>query len=201
MGNACVPQSFQEIVLTFVGDSGVGKSALVKRYKESGGANTTTSTEQETATNPLDAVFIQLRIDGTEYNVQLVDTYSSFDGDEIRALSYQSSNAVVIIFAVDDRKSFTNVESRWYAEVKSKTKGVPIILCGTKTDCRQGNSADHVTAEEAKQLSKNLEMDSYVECAILENDSYKEVVQQAANEAKKFMSPKQLLHSQSSRLI
>lgn len=202
MGGVCGAEKGGQITLTLVGDDGVGKSALITKYKERKGVDTTASTIDPDSTT-VDSYYGTLVMEKVEYNVVLVDTYCSPTGNEIRALSYGASNVVIIAFAIDNRKSFENVKDVWRPEVGKHTNKIPVVLCGTKTDLRTGNesNADFVTADEALELCKTIEIDCYVECSMEADVGVEEVVAKAADEARKYMHPTQLLKSQSSRMI
>jgi GTPase SAR1 family protein len=56
----------------------------------------------------------------------------------MRPLQYPNTNVIVICFAVDSKASLESVRTKWHPEIEKHAPKVPLILCGTKCDLRQG---------------------------------------------------------------
>jgi small GTP-binding protein len=214
MGAVCTGGgvAFKHLGVTIVGSPEVGKSALIIKFKSNSTTDVDNTVTEATVRDnakedgKLDPFCAVLRLlDRSDYSVSVVDTHSSVSGNDMRSISYGSTNVVVICFAINDRRSFTDVKTIWCPEIKKYlTKAYPVILCGTKKDTRSEISAGDpsiISREEGVALSKEISAYGYVECSIETNEGVDAVVKLAADEARKYMYPKQLLESYSSRLL
>ena len=97
----------------------------------------------------------------------LWDTAGQEEFDKLRYLSYNNSNVFVICFSLVSKTSLNNVVTRWKVELDQYAKGVPIILVGTKADCRddqeiyeqmkKGGTADElVTDDDARKVAAQI---------------------------------------------
>lgn len=75
-----------------------------------------------------------MTIDGVQVALRLWDTFGDHQKD--RRFAYQHSNVVVLCFAVNCPQSLESVNNYWYKEIKQSCPRAPIILVGTKSDCR-----------------------------------------------------------------
>ena len=203
MGGSCSGGEFKPITVCVVGDTGVGKSTMICDYwtnhvKETGGSDDATINMQDA----MDPVIVPLYFNGEQYSITIIDTYSSVEGNEIRALSLTSADVVIICFAINEKVSFQNVKNKYLAEVKKYAKsGCPVIICGTKLDLRPGNpDPAYVSTNEGNSLTKELNLDGYIECST-KSSGISEVIRLSADEARKFLNPPRLLDSFSSRLL
>lgn len=140
------------IKIVIIGDGGVGKTSLIRRYLGFG------FNPQYLKT--IGANFYSKKI---EYNddrisnvpVQLVvwDLAGQPRFNEVRGVYYRGAKAAVVVFDVTDRKSFENVEN-WVEEFwKNMDEKLPIVLVGNKIDLI-GDVDDYVKSEEALLLAR-----------------------------------------------
>ena len=131
-----------------VGDSSVGKSSLLYRY-----------TEQDwnphyIATIGVDFKVMTFERDSKIVKLQLWDTAGQDRFRTIVHTYYRGAHAVLLVFAVDDRESFENLEE-WMGDVhRFATNGVPVVLVGNKCDCRPEEVA--VPDDEAEALAQRM---------------------------------------------
>jgi small GTP-binding protein len=131
-----------------IGDSSVGKSSLLYRY-----------TEQDwnphyIATIGVDFKVMTFERDSKVIKLQLWDTAGQDRFRTIVHTYYRGAHGVMLVFALDDRASFDNLQE-WLGDVqKFASNGVPIVLVGNKADCPR----DQVTVsdEEAEHLATQL---------------------------------------------
>jgi Ras-related C3 botulinum toxin substrate 1 len=71
------------------------------------------------------------------YKIELHDTVSRGDYDEIRPKQYPGTNLILICFAVISPASYRNVKLRWIPEVEIYQPRAPILLVGLKQDLRE----------------------------------------------------------------
>ncbi|XP_068121585.1 ras-related protein Rab-39B-like [Hyperolius riggenbachi] len=139
---------FQFRVL-LLGDSGVGKTSLLRRY---------TDEEFSETTGPTVGVDFCCRIEEPEEGVKVRLQFWDTAGQErYRAVTrsyYRNAACVVLLFDLTARKSFESIQN-WYQEVMERTQPHPLLifLLGTKSDLQ-----DHrdVTREEAQNLANTL---------------------------------------------
>ncbi len=117
--------------LLLLGDSGVGKSALLTRYVND--AYTTSFM----STIGIDFKVKTIELDGKKIKLQIWDTAGQERFRKITTNYYRGAQGIIFVFDLTDLKSFNNI-SFWINEVKkqidlddNKTK---TILVGTKSD-------------------------------------------------------------------
>jgi Ras-related protein Rab-8A len=131
-----------------IGDSSVGKSSLLYRY-----------TEQDwnphyIATIGVDFKVMTFERQGKIIKLQLWDTAGQDRFRTIVHTYYRGAHAVMLVFAIDDRDSFENLQE-WLGDVhRFGSQGVPVVLVGNKADCAPEQVA--VSDEEAEALARSL---------------------------------------------
>lgn len=75
-----------------------------------------------------------LTIDGVAVALRMWDTFGDHQND--RKFAYQHAHVVALCFAVNCPPSLQSINNYWYNEIKQSCPRVPIILIGTKCDCR-----------------------------------------------------------------
>lgn len=156
--------------LVVVGDGGCGKTCLLTVYVEQRFPEEYVPTVFETINkcipNPLEPT--------KSLDLILWDTAGQEDFDRLRPLSYNETDVVLIVFAVNHRVSLDNVSDKWYPEVSHFMETVPIILVGTKSDLRtepreislmasQGQTP--VSTVEGEQVAREIGAKRYLECS------------------------------------
>lgn len=115
----------------------------------------------------------------------LWDTSGQEDYDRLRPLSYTGADVFMICFSVASRTSFENVRLKWYPEVRSYLKHVPIVLVGTKIDLRSASPSTSasdsakstlgpVTYAQGIRMAKDVGAEAYVECSALTQQGLRE---------------------------
>ena len=127
-----------------VGDSGVGKSSII-RYLNSG-TKITPSTNSNVPTIGID--FIIKNIKKTDYSVklQIWDTSGQERFKCITNAYYRGANTCIFVFSMEDRHTFENIP-KWYDEYKYNNGQGNFILVGSKHDLER-----EVTPDEIKDL-------------------------------------------------
>ncbi|KAM5181961.1 ras-related protein Rab-42 [Mantella aurantiaca] len=136
---------FQFRVL-LLGDSGVGKTSLLRRY---------TNEEFSETTGPTVGVDFCCRIeepeDGVKVRLQFWDTAGQERYRAVTRSYYRNAACVILLFDLTARKTFENIQN-WYQEVTERAQPHPLIflLLGTKSDLR---TLRDVTREEAQNVA------------------------------------------------
>ena len=99
-------------------------------------------------------------VDGVPVALRLWDTFG--DHQKNRRFAYQNSHVVALCFAINCPQSLESVNHFWYNEIKNFCPKTPIILIGTKSDCRQDQPQ-----EEAKPLRRTNFSQKIRECTIV----------------------------------
>ncbi|KAM9320156.1 ras-related protein Rab-42 [Gastrophryne carolinensis] len=136
---------FQFRVL-LLGDSGVGKTSLLRRY---------TNEEFAESTGPTVGVDFCCRIeepeDGVKVRLQFWDTAGQERYRAVTRSYYRNAACVVLLFDLTAHKTFESIQN-WYQEVMERAQPQPLLflLLGTKSDLREKRD---VTREEAQNLA------------------------------------------------
>lgn len=140
-GNKKKKQVYKVVLL---GDGGVGKTSLLKRYLGKG--------FQETYKMTLGAEF-SIKRWGNDI-IQIWDLGGQEIFSQVRKTYYTGSIGAFVLFDVTNRRSFLNVV-RWIEELIINTGyQVPIMVIGNKIDLKKENYKGYVEIEEAIDMCK-----------------------------------------------
>ena len=132
--------------VVFVGDASVGKTQIVNKFMKN-----SFKKEYKPTTNVKCST---KAINFNEKNIKL-DLWDTAGQENCRNLSkilYGYSHLIVLVYAVDDKKSFENIQS-WVEDVKNNTNGNPkFLLVGNKCDLEEERQ---VSREEAEKYAKD----------------------------------------------
>jgi len=110
------------IKISLVGDSGVGKTTLCKKY--------TNGIQNSFFLSPY---FTSIEaVDNVIFNVVVCDVMENFDTQHRYSL-YKEYDIILLCFSYGDKESLGNV-ARWYMEVQSQVANSTFILVGLKSD-------------------------------------------------------------------
>ena len=135
--------------IVIVGDSGVGKTNLVKRFIQ----NTFTS-------NTLSTVGVEFFSNTYYINDKLVkiemwDTAGQERYKSITSAYYKGANGALLVYDVTNQSTFNNIE-RWYNEIRDfSSKDIQIIMIGNKTDLKDNIV---ITTEMSQNKAADLEI-------------------------------------------
>ncbi|PRP77496.1 hypothetical protein PROFUN_14208 [Planoprotostelium fungivorum] len=155
-----------------VGDSSVGKTALLTSFALQMGA---TSLLEESQMDDAEKKFRTFNINGMMVDTEpaslnLVDTESDPTFSRFRILNYKMCDVFLLMFSVIDRNSFVNAVYEWHEELEFNQPQVPVILVGTKCDVREalGDNVpeDYVTHSQGESLAAEIHAVGYFEIAL-----------------------------------
>mmetsp|Transcript_58446 Transcript_58446/g.132090 ORF Transcript_58446/g.132090 Transcript_58446/m.132090 type:complete len:219 (+) Transcript_58446:42-698(+) len=116
--------------IVFIGDSSVGKSALVYRF-----IHNKLLTESKATVGI--AFFKQNLVDaetGEEYQMQIWDTAGQEKFQSVSTHHYRAADGALLVFDISNEHSFNNLD-KWLAELRENTDpNVVVALVGTKCD-------------------------------------------------------------------
>ncbi|MFX0168312.1 MAG: Rab family GTPase [Candidatus Hodarchaeota archaeon] len=154
-----------------VGDAGVGKTSLARRY--------TTGQFDESYLFTLGVDFFTKHIKlENDLDIKLViyDTGGQERFDFIRGLYFEGAAGAVIAYDITDKRSFSRV-NHWQQQVHQRCEGIPLILVACKTDLEEQRV---ISTEEGHELAKTEKM-TFVESSskngIHVDDVFKQLAQ------------------------
>jgi small GTP-binding protein len=133
-----------------VGDAGVGKTSLARRY--------TTGQFDESYLFTLGVDFFTKQIklkDDTNIKLVIYDTGGQERFDFIRGLYFEGAAGAIIAYDVTDQQSFDRVD-HWMQQVYQRCEGIPLLLVACKADLKDQRV---VNESDGKSAAKQLEMD------------------------------------------
>ena len=132
-----------------VGDAGVGKTSLARRY------TTGQFDESYLFTLGVDFFTKQIKLKGN-LNIKLViyDTGGQERFDFIRGLYFEGAAGAVIAYDITDQRSFSRV-NHWQQQVYQRCEGVPLILVACKSDLEDQRV---ISTDEGQELAKQEKM-------------------------------------------
>lgn len=159
-----------------VGDGAVGKTCLLMSYS-------TNTFPGEYVPTIFDNYAANVRVNNTIIQLCLWDTAGQEDYDRIRPLSYPQTDVFLVCFSVENPVSLHNVEQKWIPEVTHHCPDIPIILVGTKVDCRGKEvpsqkttpKSSYVSYNQGLALSNKIGAVKYIECSAKTQKGVKEV--------------------------
>ncbi|XP_040568481.1 uncharacterized protein [Lepeophtheirus salmonis] len=156
-----------------VGDSKVGKTALIEKFTKG------TFREKYCPTS-FDKCFFTKEVDKHEVMFSIWDTSGFPSYDAIRSLSYQEADVFLLCYKISDPASLYNVKNKWSAEVRRHRPDVPIILCGCHSELRHDSvtmaqlsktGRSPVTIEQALAICCEIQAVNYIETSAKENSN------------------------------
>ena len=124
-GNHKESYKFKVVV---VGDSGVGKTNLIKRFV----SNEFKSDSK--ATVGVEFLSKNFIINGEIFKIEIWDTAGQERYKSITTAYYKGAKGAMIVYDVTNQTSFDNVD-KWYNEIKDKAaKNINLIMIGNKND-------------------------------------------------------------------
>ena len=117
--------------ITVIGDGGVGKTSLIKRFTKGG--------FQEDYIKTIGAQFSKYEqdIEGDECELNFWDIAGQADFHFLRPSFYKNSQAAIIVYSLEENKlgkvSFKNI-AEWYDDIIHFCGDIPVILFANKVD-------------------------------------------------------------------
>lgn len=142
------------VKLVLLGDSGVGKSAIVMRYVKD---------QFEDASNvTVGAAFVSHSTslpDGRSVKFEIWDTAGQERYMSLAPLYYRGAHAAAVVFSITSHQSFSKAKY-WIKELQKNASGtIVIVLVGNKTDMHEQRE---VSEEDARAFADSNSM-AYVE--------------------------------------
>ena len=141
----------RQFKVCLIGDGYVGKTSIRRKYLKEG------FKRSYIPTLGVDFAQKSLFFDGSPTNLVIWDIAGQVAFQNLRRRYYEGSSGLILVYSVDDRKSFDSA-SKWLVEAHGFMNSLPpIMVVGNKTDLRQTlRSEDIVTTEEGKAFAESV---------------------------------------------
>ena len=117
--------------IIIVGNSGVGKSCFLKRAAQQ------KYTDNYQATIGFEFILMYYDVNGIKMKLQIWDTCGQEMYRSLIQGFYRNTALTVLIYAVNDQKSFEDLDN-WIRDIRNSTEnGQPIFLIGNKCDIEE----------------------------------------------------------------
>lgn len=168
-----------DLKMVFLGDSAVGKTALLRRFN-------TGFPPEEDQPAPADAYSFtdSIQLDGKKYLVRCWEVGLWAEGYErLRPLSYPGTDVFLLCFDIKNRASFTNIKDSWIPEICHHMPYTPFLIVGNKMDLRkrttdQVDVSNTVSTQEAWEVAK-LHDTTYIENSSVTGEQVSGVIHMA----------------------
>lgn len=167
-----------------VGDCAVGKTALLVRFTSETFPDSYRPTVYENTG-------VDVFMDGIQISLGLWDTAGNDTFRQIRPMSYQQADVVLLCYSVANPTSLASLRQKWIAEVREYLPRVPVLVVATQTDNREIGPyrANCTSSSEGKRVAQEIRAKGYLECSALSNRGVQQVfecaVRTAVNQARK----------------
>ena len=145
--------------LLLLGDSGVGKSALLMRFAEDN------FTESFIATIGIDFKIKTITLNNKTIKLQIWDTAGQEKFRTITSAYYRGAMGILLVYDLNDEQSFLNVRN-WMRQIKQyAAEEVVMMLCGNKCDMETERV---ISIEQGQDLAKEFKIGFYETSAKLD---------------------------------
>ena len=135
-----------KIKLVVIGDSGVGKTNLIKRFI------TNTFNDKTRSTVGVEFISKTYKINGKIFKIEIWDTAGQERYKSITAVYYKGAKGALVVYDTTSKDSFDNID-KWMGEVKEKTTNdLKLMIIGNKIDLKEDRE---VTTEQAMEKAKS----------------------------------------------
>ena len=137
-----------KLKVVVVGDSGVGKTNLIKRFV------TNTFSANSKATVGVEFISKSYRINDQVFKIEIWDTAGQERYKSNTAAYYKGAKGALIVYDTTQKTSFENID-KWMSEIKEKSsKDMKLMIIGNKIDLKDERQ---VETDEALAKAQTLE--------------------------------------------
>lgn len=127
--------------ITVIGDGGVGKTSLIKKYTHG------TFKEDYISTIGAQFSFYDEKINGDECKLYFWDIAGQKEFEFLRSDFYEESKAAIIVYSLEENdlgKESLNHIDYWYKDLKESCGDIPMIILANKVDLINEDKLDDV---------------------------------------------------------
>lgn len=154
-----------------IGDTGVGKTNIIYRFK------TGEFGDKLEATIGTEHTIKYYKINNINFKLEIWDTTGMTDFESIRAGYYKNAACVIIVYDISQKESLDSVDS-WIEECKKycSNNNFITILVGNKCDKKEERQ---ITEEEGNNFKESYSLDFFYETSALEGINIDKIFQES----------------------
>ncbi|KAI8033941.1 ras-related protein Rab-18 [Drosophila gunungcola] len=158
------------IKLLVIGESGVGKSSLIRRFVEN------KFDDNHDVTIGMDFKSKVMNVDGIDYKVALWDTAGAERFRSLTPSFYRKALGAILVYDITNRDSLVKLEA-WLAELDSYSDNpnIAIIVVGNKID--QERLVDREEGRKFARKHRALFIETSAKCDQFVSDVFKDIVE------------------------
>ncbi len=186
LGSKCFSIDSKDFLnLVLVGDSGIGKTAMVCVLKDG-------KRPDQEIPEFLQSFSQKMKVDGKKLELGLWDTSGKTMYEGLRRLAYPNCHAFIVCYSVNSRESFENVTKVWLPEIhRHGSPNALVFIVGTKQDLRKrpslipngstpASEEQFVNFDEGLKLANDQQAGGFLECTVHNESSVINVFEHAA---------------------
>ena len=155
--------------LIIIGDTGVGKSSVLKRAVKN------IFDENYQATIGFEFLLMHFKVNDLKLKLQIWDTCGQEMYRSLVQGFYHNSSLALLVYEINNKKSFENLEF-WLKDLRQHTeKDLSVFIIGNKNDLER-----KVTQEEVKNFKNTNDIVYFAECSAKNGYNVKEIFFEAA---------------------
>ena len=156
--------SFISFKIIIIGDSGVGKSCILKRAVQN------TFEGDYHPTIGFEFLLMHFQINDIKIKLQIWDTCGEEKYKSLVQGFYKNTSLALVVYDINEKKSFYSLES-WKKNIKDHaSEDIPIFLVGNKIDLER-----KVTTNEAQEYANFNGIPYFSECSAKTGQNVKEI--------------------------
>lgn len=160
---------FINFKIIIVGDSGVGKSSLLKRAVQN------KFDGNYAATIGFEFLLMHFKVNELKLKLQIWDTCGQEMYRSLIQGFYRNTSLALIVYDVNSQKSYDGLEI-WLKDIRQHTEpDLPIFVAGNKSDLEKV-----VSTEDAQNFSTSNRLKFFTECSAKTGQNVKEIFFEAA---------------------
>ena len=172
---SCDEREDYKLKVVIVGDSGVGKSNLIKRF------TTNEFNENSKATVGVEFLSKSYKINDKIFKIEMWDTAGQERYKSITAAYYKGAKGAFIVYDMTRKNTFDSV-NRWVSDITAAAdKRITLILIGNKSDLEDQRQ---VTKEQGEEKAKELGL-AFLETSACSGENLDKAFQMMINEVYK----------------
>ena len=161
--------NFINFKIIIVGDSGVGKSSLLKRAVQN------KFDESYQATIGFEFLLMHFKVNDLKLKLQIWDTCGQEMYRSLVQGFYRNTSLALVVYDISHKKSYDNLDI-WIKDIRQHTEqDLPIFIAGNKSDLER-----NVPFEEAKVFALSNRTNHFSECSAKTGYNVKEIFFEAA---------------------
>ena len=136
----------ENVKITLIGDSGVGKTCIILRYTNE------EFNENQNTTRGANYCPKILNIGGKDLRLDIWDTAGQEQYRSLGNYFYRDSYIVILVYDISNKQSFENLKNIWYKDLKTfGEKCTVLAIVGNKIDLFE---AEEVPEDEARKFAE-----------------------------------------------